>query len=282
MKVVLLIGLSGAGKSVALKAFGDIGFEAIDNLPIPLLAPVVRELASSRARLALCSDVRSRDFSADQMVKLCDELRIEYPDALIELVYLTCDEQTLLRRFTETRHRHPLALDRPIEDGIRLEAQLLQKIRDQADFTIDTTELGPHDLKRMLSDRYQAEGSALKVNLVSFSYRRGVPRESDLVFDVRFLRNPHYDHSLRGLTGKEEAVRHYVKDDPNYAEFISRLTSLLDFLLPLYRKEGKSYFTLAIGCTGGKHRSVTLVESLAEYLRKQKISSFIRHREIDG
>jgi UPF0042 nucleotide-binding protein len=282
MRIVMVIGFSGAGKSVALKTFADLGFEAIDNLPIPTIPLVVKGLASARTRLALCSDVRSRDFSADQFLAVHEALRREYPDAVVELVFLTCDEQVLLRRFTETRHRHPLALDRPIEDGIRLEAQLLSRVRDQADVILDTSEFGPHDLKRVLSDRYSDGQPTLKVNLVSFSFRRGLPREADMVIDARFLRNPHYDEVLRPQTGQSAEVGSYIRQDPDFELFFDQLTRQIDFLLPRYAREGKSYFTLAIGCTGGKHRSVHLVESLAEYLRDRKIHCFVRHRELEG
>ena len=278
----MLIGMSGAGKSVALKTLADLGYETIDNLPLPAIGLVVKGLASSKAKLALCSDVRSRNFSADPFLDVLSELRAEYPEASVSLVFLACDEQVLLRRFTETRHSHPLALDRPVEDGIRLEAQLLRKVRDHADHVIDTTEFGPHDLKRALSDRFAEGNATLKVNLVSFSYRRGLPREADMVIDVRFLRNPHYVEALRPLTGQAPEVGRYIREDPDFAPFLERLTALLDMLLPRYAREGKSYFTLAFGCTGGKHRSVFLVETLAEHLRARKINCFGRHRELQG
>jgi UPF0042 nucleotide-binding protein len=282
MHIVMLIGFSGAGKSVALKTFGDLGFEAIDNLPLPIIPVVVQAIAGQRTRLALCSDVRSRDFSAEPFLRLRDNLRKQYPDAVIDVVFLACDEQVLLRRFTETRHSHPLALDRPVEDGIRLEAQLLQGIRDQADHIIDTTDFGPHDLKRSLNELYAHDRSSLNVQLLSFSYRRGIPREADMVIDVRFLQNPHYIEDLRALTGQNPAVGEYIQQDPGYADFFQHLTSLIDFLLPRYAQEGKSYFTLALGCTGGKHRSVYLVEALADYLRNKKMNCLVRHRELGG
>lgn len=282
MQIVLLIGFSGAGKSVALKAFGDLGFEAIDNLPLPIIPVVVGGLAGSRAKLALCSDVRSRNFSSEQFLQLRDDLRRDYPESSVELVFLSCDEQVLLRRFTETRHSHPLAMDRPVEDGIRLETHLLQGVRDHADHIIDTTDFGPHDLKRALAARYGADSPSLKVNLLSFSYRRGLPREADMVLDVRFLQNPHYVEALRPLTGQSDAVGNYIREAPNFEPFFAQLTGLLDMLLPLYAKEGKSYFTLALGCTGGKHRSVFVIEALADYLRAKKMNCFVRHRELQG
>jgi UPF0042 nucleotide-binding protein len=282
MQIVLLIGFSGAGKSVALKAFGDFGFEAIDNLPLPIIPVVVGGLAGSRAKLALCSDVRSRNFSSEQFLNVRNDLRRDYPESSVELVFLSCDEQVLLRRFTETRHSHPLAMDRPVEDGIRLETQLLQGVRDYADHIIDTTDFGPHDLKRALAALYGTDSPSLKVNLLSFSYRRGLPREADMVLDVRFLQNPHYVEALRPLTGQSSEIGNYIREDPNFEPFFVRLTGMLDLLLPLYAKEGKSYFTLALGCTGGKHRSVYLIEALADYLREKKMNCFIRHRELQG
>ncbi|MBY0354886.1 MAG: RNase adapter RapZ [Rickettsiales bacterium] len=282
MRVIMLIGFSGAGKSVALKIFGDLGYEAIDNLPLPIITPLVKTLASERTKLALCSDVRSRDFSSEQLLELRESLKRDYPEAQIDLVFLACDEHVLLRRFTETRHSHPLSQDLPVADGIRLEAQLLDKARNQADMVLDTTDFGPHDLKRILTDLYGEAATTLKVNLLSFSYRRGLPRDADMVIDVRFLQNPHYVPSLRENSGKDSQVGHFIRQDPEFTPFYDRLVATLDQLLPLYAKEGKSYFTLAIGCTGGKHRSVFTVEALAECLRLKKINCFVRHRELDS
>ena len=281
MRIVLVSGYSGAGKSVALKTLADLGYEAMDNIPLPALVPVIEGMGAPNARLAICSDVRTRDFSAEKLLQVRDIIR-ERPNTTVEILFLACDKPVLQRRFTETRHRHPLSLDRPVIDGIRLEYELLQRVRDQADFVLDTSELGPHDLKRALTQQFGSGEASLKVNLVSFSFKRGVPREADMVLDARFLENPHYDDALRPLTGRNAAVQSFIRQDTNSTAFLARLEEMLDFLLPLYAREGKSYFTLAIGCTGGRHRSVYCVESLAESLARQKITCFLRHRELEG
>jgi len=279
--VVLISGLSGAGRATALKALEDLGFEAVDNLPLSLLADLLRGRAGAGDRpLALGLDVRSRDFSPDAFLAELAALRAQ-EDLVSELVFLDCDDTALLRRYTETRRRHPLAIDRPVQDGIAEERRILAPLRAVADQVIDTSQLGPHDLKRLLSASFAREDApGLRVVVVSFSYRNGLPREADIVFDARFLANPHYVPALKPLSGKDRAVREYIERDPDYAAFVKGIKSLLGPLLPRYEKEGKSYLTVAVGCTGGRHRSVHLAEALAAWLRELGANVTLAHRDL--
>jgi len=280
-RVVLVTGLSGAGKTLALKALEDLGYEAVDNLPLTLLSRLVEtELASDEPRpLAVGVDVRTRDFGVASLIQELDTLMAD-PRLDARLVFLDCDDDVLLRRFTETRRRHPLALDRPVTDGIRVERSQLARLRDRADPVIDTSETTPADLRRLLhqtigdDDRHK-----LAVFVMSFAYGRGLPRQADLVFDVRFLRNPHYDPDLRPLTGDDTRVGAHIDEDPYFSQFFGQLTGLLLTLLPRYEAEGKSYLTVAVGCTGGRHRSVYVARRLAEWLAEQDVQVSLRHRD---
>jgi UPF0042 nucleotide-binding protein len=203
------------------------------------------------------------------------------PKLAVTLLFVDCEDEVLRRRFTETRRRHPLAQGRPLTDGIAAERRLVASLRKRADMTIDTSTLSPQDLRRVISAQLgleQAQGMAVFVT--SFSYKNGLPREADLVFDVRFLRNPHYDTELKPLTGRDPAVADYVAGDPDFAPFFGGLTRLLKRLLPRYEREGKSYLTIAIGCTGGRHRSVALAEKLTAALRAAGRNVTLNHREL--
>lgn len=280
-RVALITGLSGAGRATALKALEDMGFEAVDNLPLSLLPDLLR--ADSRAGLrplALGLDVRTRDFSSDGFVAELAHLR-RRDDLHTELVFLDCDDTTLLRRFTETRRRHPLAMERPVQDGIAEERRILGPVRGAANQVIDTSQLSPHDLKRLLGTRFAGDRApGLRVVVLSFSYRNGLPREADLVFDARFLANPHYVPALKPLSGRDRAVQEYVEADPDYLPFLNGIKSLLGPLLPRYEKEGKSYLTVAVGCTGGRHRSVFLAEKLAQFLATLGRNVTLAHRDL--
>lgn len=278
MKLVLITGYSGAGKSQALKAFEDLGYETMDNIPLHALETLIASVEKEMTYLAVCSDTRSRGFSADALRHVVERLKKKYD---LTLVFLACEHEVLLRRFTETRHRHPLAKDRPVMDGILLERTLLHDVRDMADKVIDTSDYGPHDLKRRIMDAFSSERSGLKIMVLSFSYRRGIPRDADVVLDVRFLKNPHYVDALRPLTGKDAAVGEYIAQDPSLSDFLKHLEMWLMPILPRYREEGKSYLTLAIGCTGGKHRSVYIGEYLAKKLAAGGHDPLIRHRELE-
>lgn len=276
-RILLITGLAGAGHTTALKLLEDVGYEAVDNLPLSLLSGIA---AGELPRpVAIGIDSRTRGFSPDALVEQLEHLRGAGGD--VRLIFLLCSDEVLQRRFTETRRRHPLAVDRPVADGIRHERALLAPLHEMADLVIDTSELTIGDLKRVLASHFAVDRRpGLAVAVVSFSYRQGLPREADLVLDVRFLKNPHYEEALRDLTGRDPAVIRFIEADPGYAPFFAGLTGMLLPLLPRFEQEGKSYLTLAVGCTGGKHRSVMVAERLAGWLREQGQAVELRHRDI--
>ncbi len=277
-QVVLVTGLSGAGNSTVLKALEDLGYEAIDNLPLALADAVMGR--SEDRPIAVGIDCRTRDFTAASLLEQLVALRGR-PDLSVRMIFVDCDEEVLQRRFTETRRRHPLAVDRPVVSGIQQERAILMPLRDQADRLIDTSMLTIHELRRMVETEFGlAAGASLFVIVTSFSYRRGLPREADLVFDVRFLENPHWDLDLRPLTGLDQRVQQYIAADPDFTAFFDGLIGLLGPLLPRYNREGKRYLTLAVGCTGGKHRSVFVTERLAAWLRGMGLRVGVVHRDI--
>lgn len=280
--LVLITGMSGAGRTTALHALEDLGYEAVDNLPLGLLErvapPPLLDAAQGRPT-AVGIDVRSRDFSAAALKGALDGMRaLRIP---VLTLFLDCDDTVLLRRYTETRRRHPLAADRPVADGLALERRAVAPVRALADAVIDTSQLSPWDLKRRVADvAGLAEASGLVVTVMSFSFRGGLPREADLVFDARFLTNPHYDPALKPLSGLDRPVQAAIAADPDFDGFLERIDGLLALTLPRYRKEGKSYLTIAIGCTGGRHRSVFVAETLAERLRETVGPVHVMHRDI--
>jgi UPF0042 nucleotide-binding protein len=265
-RIVLVTGLSGAGKASALRALEDLGFDAIDNPPLPMLEAMVR---NSDRRLAVGVDARTRGFDASLVLETLSRLRAT-PGLQPELVYAWADETTLLRRYTESRRRHPLAPTGPVAEGIAAEQELTARLRDAADLVVDTSDLPVAALRRTIERHFGAadttEAQRLVVSLMSFAYPRGLPREADLVFDARFLRNPHYDPILKRQTGLDPAVGAYVEADPDCADYFTRITGLVDMVLPRFVQEGKKYATITIGCTGGRHRSVFLIEKLATHL----------------
>jgi UPF0042 nucleotide-binding protein len=279
-RLVLVTGLSGAGKTAALKSLEDLGYEAFDNLPLGLLGALLD--GSRHGPMAIGVDARTRDFAGSGHLAALEAVHARQ-DLAVELLYLDCDDDVLVRRFTETRRRHPLAEDRTVSDGIRHERQLMQSVRARANRLIDTTLLTAADLKRLVSAHYALDRRAgLTLSVLSFAYRRGLPREADLVFDVRFLRNPHYVPALKPLTGLDAPVGAFIAKDAAFARFFDQLTALLKGLLPGYRREGKSYLTIAIGCTGGRHRSVYVAEQLAAVLRADGQEVAVRHRDCDA
>ena len=280
-RFVLVTGMSGAGLSTTLKSLEDLGYEVLDNLPLFLFDLLLRENESRDRPLAIGIDGRTRDFTADALSARLTKLRGEAGVA-VQLICVDADDDTLLRRFTETRRRHPLALDRPIMDGIHNERVILEPLKALSDVVIDTSDLSIHDLRRIVAGRFSlGRTPELGVFVTSFSYRRGLPRDADLVFDVRFLRNPHWDPNLRPSTGQDPRVAAYIEDDPECAPFIERLTGFLAPLLPRYQAEGKSYLTIAVGCTGGKHRSVYVAERLAGWLEAQGVEVGLSHRGLE-
>jgi UPF0042 nucleotide-binding protein len=277
--LLVVTGLSGAGKSLALNALEDFGYEAVDNLPLSLLPELVRD-AGSRP-IAVGIDSRTRDFRADRLWDAMETL-YQREDLAVSVVFLDCDDDVLVRRYTETRRRHPLAVDRPVSDGIALERREMASVRDRADYVFDTTVISGAELKRLLAAHFApGREPGLAVAVTSFSYRRGLPREADLVVDVRFLANPHYVPELRPLTGRDPAVGSHVAADPAFPVFFERLGTLLLDLVPRYGQEGKSYLTIAVGCTGGRHRSVYVAERLAGLLLEAGHRVTVLHRDTD-
>jgi UPF0042 nucleotide-binding protein len=281
--VVLVTGLSGSGKSSILRMLEDLGFETVDNPPLSVLEEVVRE--GGGVPIAAGVDARTRGFDPADVMALLHRLR-QVPGIAPELIFATADEAVLLRRFSETRRRHPLApggsLGARVADGIAREAALLAPLQEVADAVIDTSDLPLPDLRRQVEQRFRDSGGAggMAVAVQSFAFPKGLPREADLVFDLRFLRNPHYDPALRPLTGRDGKVAAFIQEDSAFVPFWQRMTALLDPLLPRYAAEGKKYLTVALGCTGGKHRSVLLAEMLAAHLARNGWRVDLTHREL--
>lgn len=279
--LVLVTGLSGAGKQSILRVLEDLGYETVDNPPLAILETLVRE---GTAPMAAGIDARTRGFQPDLALATIARLR-ETPGVLPSLIYATAEEGVLLRRYTETRRRHPLARGgaqgERVQDGIAREAALIEPLREAADLVVDTSDLPIPELRRMIEGRFGLEGGpGLNLLVQSFAFPKGLPREADLVFDVRFLRNPHYDAELRPMTGQDGPVAEFVAADPDFPAFWDRLTGFTEPLLPRYVAEGKKYLSIAIGCSGGKHRSVYVSERLAAHLRAQGWRVEVAHREL--
>ena len=279
-QLVLVTGPSGAGRSSAIRALEDIGFEAIDNLPLSLLPRLLSGAAPDKP-MALGIDTRNRDFSTTALIDAIDRMGTDAPAAM-QVLYLDCRAEVLLRRFSETRRPHPLA---PAEDpgtGIAREFDLLGPIKARADILLDTSEMTPHQLRAELG-RWFAPQSAqgLVVSVQSFSYKRGLPRGLDMVLDCRFLRNPYWQAELRALDGRDRQVADYIRTDERFQPFQERVMDLVDLLLPAYEAEGKAYFSIGFGCTGGQHRSVAMAQTMGKALAKAGWQVSIRHREIE-
>lgn len=278
--IVLVTGPSGAGRSTAINALEDLGYEVIDNLPLSLLPRLLDGPPPSRP-LALGLDVRNRDFGVNALIEIIDQLSAR-PDHDLQVLYVDADEEELVRRYSETRRRHPLAPAGPPLAGIALERELLMPVRGRADVLINTTGLSPHDLRAEIEHWFATgEGRHLGVTIHSFSYKRGLPRGMDIVMDCRFLRNPHWDANLRQLDGRDAAVADYVAEDPRFAPFFEKIKSLIDLLLPAHKDEGKTHLSIGFGCTGGQHRSVALTERMASALAKDGWQVSKRHREME-
>lgn len=285
--ILLVTGMSGAGKSTVLRTLEDLGWEVVDNLPLllldRLLASALPVAAAGEARpLAIGLGSQTRDFAPDKIVKRIKKLREEH-DHDIGTLFLDCAGSELERRYSETRRRHPMALDRPATDGIARERELLAPLRRWANRLIDTTEFSANDLAQQVRTRFSRHGaSGPTLSIMSFGFARGLPRNADLVLDMRFLRNPHWVSDLRPGTGKDAAVSAYIAEDMAYAEAMAAIDSLLRLLLPRYGAEGKSYVTIAFGCTGGRHRSVHVAERVAQRLRDAGFSPTVSHRDLEA
>ena len=283
-RILLVTGLSGAGKSTVLRTLEDLEWEVVDNLPLSLLehllsTPLAKGSSRRRRPLAIGIDSRTRDFDANRIVGQIKALAHDR-SVPVETLYLDCAGSELIRRYSETRRRHPLAPDRPATDGIAAERELMAPLRRWAEHVIDTTDTAPNTLQQQIRDRFGAPGAAPTLTVMSFGFARGVPRNADIVLDMRFLRNPYWEESLRDLTGKDEAVRAHIAGDEAYDGALARVEDLLLTLLPRYRAEGKSYLTLAFGCTGGRHRSVHVAERVAARLREAGFSPSVEHRDL--
>lgn len=279
-RVILVTGPSGAGRTTAIRALEDLGYEAIDNLPLSFLPRLLDGPAPDKP-LALGVDVRNRDFSAFGLIEAIDREGSNGPVG-IQVLYLDCSTDVLLRRFSETRRRHPLAPAESPEEGIQRESDLLGPIKARADMLLDTSEMTPHDLRAELARWFAPEGKTrLAVTVQSFSYKRGLPRGLDMVLDCRFLRNPYWDASLRARDGRDAAVAAYVAGDPRFDAFSEKVADLAQLLLPAYEAEGKAYLSIGFGCTGGQHRSVAMAETLAKTLAESGWQVSIRHRELE-
>ncbi|MBM3635194.1 MAG: RNase adapter RapZ [Actinobacteria bacterium] len=280
MELTIITGLSGAGKSGAMGAFEDADFFCIDNLPpqlLPSLVDLFRLEGSSLERAALVFDVRGGAWF-DELAHELDRIA-QIPDIHMQMLFLEASDEVLLARFRETRRRHPLAAGGEVLRGIEKERALLQDLRDRADVVIDTSAMNPWELRDAVAQEMApSHRPRMRVTFASFGFKHGVPREADLMFDVRFLRNPHYVADLTTLTGQDAAVADYVADDRDYAGFTDRLFALLDYVLPLYEAEGKRHLVVAIGCTGGRHRSVTVAEALAARYA-QSLDATVAHRD---
>ncbi len=280
IRLILVSGPAGAGRTTAIRSLEDLGFEAIDNLPLDLVKSVLKPKKASE-KIAIGLDTRGRDFSVEGLLGLLKSLKsLEHVD--FELFYLSCTMEVLLRRYSETRRRHPLADGKSPHEGIEQELILLEPIRHKADILIETSELTPHDLKASIQKLFLKPGvNLLSISLKSFSYKRGLPRGTDITLDCRFLKNPHWQDELRDKTGLDSSVSEFVASDPKFSEFIKRVTKLLLFLLPSFKEEGKSSVEIGFGCTGGIHRSVAVTETVAKKLAVSGWNVSIKHREIE-
>jgi len=276
-RLLLVTGMSGAGKSTVLDALEDMGWDTVDNLPTDLLEPFIRGEGTCRlAPAAVAMDVRSRGFDAESLPRLIRSIEGVEP----EILFLECAEGELIRRYDETRRRHPLAPDRPPEDGIARERAMTAPLRSAADSVLDTTDLSPVELRDELRRRYGDDSDQPVLTIASFAFARGISRTADLVFDMRFLPNPHWLEELRPLTGEDPRVRDYLAADPSWAETMGQIESLPIDWIPRYWAAGKSYVTVAFGCTGGRHRSVAAAVEMAERLRTRGFSPNVRHRDL--
>jgi UPF0042 nucleotide-binding protein len=279
--LVVVTGMSGSGKGTVLKAFEDLGFFCIDNLPVPLIPKFIESIHFSGGeftRVALVIDIRAGDRLRD-LVKVIVELKRSAFHLFI--LYLEAREDILVRRFSETRRPHPLSAGKPIREAIRMERRRLRKLRELADVTIDTSDYNVHRMKALVAERFREHprSSAPNINLLSFGYKHGIPMEADLVFDVRFLPNPYFMPRLKALSGRDRKVKAYLRSFPEVTDFVKRVAGFLEYLLPKYMQEGKSYITISVGCTGGRHRSVFVAEELARFLKKRKRTIQVRHRD---
>jgi UPF0042 nucleotide-binding protein len=277
--LIMVTGVAGAGKTSALAALADLGFETVDNPPVNLIKAIVDDYDGSGARLAIGIDERSRGFSTERCANVIAALR-NRPDIEVTLVFLECGDETLLRRFQETRRRHPMGEGATLEAALGMERAMLEPLRVHANIGIDTTDLSLTDLRREFNDRFGDGVEGLTVSIISFGFKRGAPRGSDMLFDMRFLANPYWQVNLRDETGLNPQVRAFVERDPGFEPVFTKISDLILDLLPRYTDEGKSYLNIGIGCTGGKHRSVVVAEKLGSVITHAGYCPVVRHRDM--
>ena len=282
-EIVVITGLSGSGKTLAIRAFEDMGYFCVDNLPVSLI-PVFAELCARRPdlrRAALVVDAREGTFLKD-FPAIFDSLRRNIAHRG-RLLFFEADDEALIRRFSETRRPHPLASGGSLEEGIKRERQMLEPLRERADLIIDSSGFNVHELRRFIQEHFapRTGGQPIGISVVSFGYKHGVPPEADLLFDTRFLPNPFFVDGLRGRSGLDTEVRDYLEAIPDYREFLARIVDLVAFLIPRYIREGKSYLTVAIGCTGGRHRSVAMAEAVTRSLCDRGYEVKASHRDLE-
>jgi UPF0042 nucleotide-binding protein len=275
LQIVLVTGLSGAGKLSILRVLEDLGFETVDNPPLDTLVTLATRADKN---LAIGVDARSRGFAADAVLEALQQLR-QHANLVPSLVFATASEEALLRRYSETRRRHPLAQSGAIAEGIALERQLTAPLARAADWLMDTSHLPLPRLRELIEQHFGEAAPGMVISLMSFAYRAGLPPEADLVFDARFLRNPHYDSALRPLCGRDPEVGRFIEQDPDFAIYFQKVVDIVEFLLPRFVQEGKKYATICVGCTGGQHRSVYMIEKLSTHLANLGWRAGVTHRE---
>ncbi len=279
-RIVLVTGLSGAGKSTALHVLEDLGWETIDNFPVRLLKRLLSKPDGHHGMLAIGFDSRTRGFAPAKIIDLVKELTARH-DLAVSTLFIDCAGNELERRYNETRRPHPMAEDRPLEEGIRAERELLEPLRRWADLVVDTSQFTSNQLQQSVRELFEDDdGRPMTITVSSFGFARGMPPLSDLVFDIRFLDNPHWVEGLRELTGMDAPVAAHIEQDSDFHAAYGQIHDLLLTLLPLYEKQGKSYVHIAFGCTGGRHRSVFTAERMAEGLRDAGFSPTVRHRNL--
>jgi UPF0042 nucleotide-binding protein len=283
LRIFIITGLSGSGKSTAIDAFEDAGFYCVDNMPVQLLPKFLELPIESNSKitgLAFVMDLREKGFLAKYTAIFKSLQKKGYP---FKILFLEAKEETLLQRYSQTRRQHPLSDGKGLVEGIRIEKDRLSSLKASADKIIDTTRYSVHDLKRVINDIAQKgkHHAPMGITITSFGFKFGIPYNADLIFDVRFLVNPYFIAELKGMTGKDEKVKKFVLDNDATRIFLQKCLDLLDYLIPLYEKEGKSYLTVALGCTGGRHRSVVIAQAIYEHINKPKRQIAINHRDVD-
>lgn len=283
LKIIIITGLSGSGKSIAISAFEDAGFYCVDNMPVALLPKFLElpiESDSEITGLAFVMDLREKSFLSSYS-SVFDSLKKK--GHKFKILFLEANEETLLKRYSQTRRHHPLSQDKSLLDGIRIEQEQLKELKITADKIIDTSRYNVHDLKSVINDIAQQSKNfaPMRINILSFGFKYGTPHDASLIMDVRFLANPHFVPELKAFDGKNRKIKNYVLNNDEARRFLKKYLDLLDYLIPLYEKEGKTYLTIAVGCTGGRHRSVTIAEALFEHINKPGRQIIITHRDID-